>query len=179
MVRRLLHILLISFSFVFLIGCDLGELLVGDTVETEEQEQHSSVLSLGELEQTANFHEGALGHILEGEVNGSGKAVGFHYDGLPAKKGEVIAGTETDPNRQGVYEAEVKVSGVVKGANGGKSTFFPKEWSAQEVVDAINEAYDAKKFITGNTYEGLTSEGQIVRMFLDHNELIISAFPVY
>jgi len=179
MIRRILHILLISFSFVFLIGCDLGGLIENDTVETGEQDQHAPVLSLEELEETANFRDGALGHILEGELNGSGKAVGFHYDGLPTKKGEVIAGTETDPNQQGVYEAEVVVSGVEKVSNGGKSTFFPKEWNAQEVVDAINEAYDAKQFITGNTYEGITSGGQIIRMYVDHNDLIISAFPVY
>src|SRR5690625_46950 len=177
MVRRIRHILLISFSFGFLIGCDVGGFIDSDAVETGDQDQRSSVLE--ELEEIANFHDGALEHILEGGLSGSGKAVGFHYDGLPTKKGEVIAGTETDPNQHGVYEAEVVVSGVEKESNGGKSTFFPKEWNAQEVVDAINEAYDAKQLITGNTYEGITSEGQIIRMYIDNNDLIISAFPIY
>src|SRR5690625_7247395 len=88
MVRRIRHILLISFSFGFLIGCDVGGFIDSDAVETGEQDQRSSVLE--ELEEIANFHDGALEHILEGELSGSGKAVGFHYDGLPTKKGEEI-----------------------------------------------------------------------------------------
>ena len=128
---------------------------------------------------TDYFRDGALEHILEGELNGRGQAVGFHYDGLPTKKGEVIAGTETEPNEYGIYEAKVEVSGVEKASNSGKSSFFPDEWNAQQVVDAINEAYDDRNFMTGNTYEAFTSEGVLISMYLDQNDKIISAFPIY
>lgn len=136
-------------------------------------------ISIEDLEDTDVFKNGALEHILEGELNRKGNAVGFHYDGLASKKGKVVEGTETEPNEHGVYEAKVEVSDVAKTSNSGKSTFFPKEWTAQDVVDAINEAYEHSSFITGNTYEGLTDEGIVVRMYLDNNEQIISAFPVY
>ena len=118
-------------------------------------------------------------HILEGELNARGIAVGFHYDGLPTKKGEIIPGTESKPNKQGVFEAKVKVSGEAKQSNGGKSTFFPNEFTAQEVVDAINEAYATSTYLSGNTYEGLSLDGIHIRMYLDKNNKIISAFPVY
>ncbi|HLR42639.1 MAG TPA: EndoU domain-containing protein, partial [Pseudogracilibacillus sp.] len=134
---------------------------------------------LENLVDTENFRPNALEHILEGELNGKGQAVGFHYDHLPTKKGEIIAGTETELDEHGVFEAEVSVEGVEKTSNRGRSTFFPDDWDSQDVVDAINEAFENKEFINGNTYEGLTEEGIIVRMYLDNNDKIISAFPVY
>lgn len=164
-------------SMFLLVGCGILEDILNITEENANQEL--SVITIDELEDTDHFRKGALEHILEGELNGRGQAVGFHYDGLPTKKGEVISGTETDPNEHGVYEAKVEVSGIAKTSNGGKSTFFPIKWNAQEVVDAINEAYEARSLKTGNTYEGLTVEGQIVQMYLDQNDKIISAFPVY
>ncbi len=68
---------------------------------------------------------------------------------------------------------------VEKTSNEGNSTFFPDDWDTQEVVDAINEAYENRIFITGNTYEGLTDEGMMIRMYLNDQNKIISAFPIY
>lgn len=171
---RVLFILLMS--LFFLASCDLLEIIEDNENGLNEQ---SLITSISELKDTDYYRDGALEHILEGELNGRGQAVGFHYDGLPTKKGEVIAGTETEPNEYGVYEAKVKVSDVAKTSNSGRSSFFPEEWDAQQVVDAINEAYDNRSFISGNTYEGLTSEGMIISMYLNQSDLIISAFPIY
>ena len=49
----------------------------------------------------------------------------------------------------------------------------------QNVIDAINESYDARTYINGNTYEGITSDGLVIRMYLDQQDKIISAFLVY
>jgi hypothetical protein len=173
--RKIRGLFILLISIVFLVSCDLDGLLNDENIENND----SSVTTISELENTNHFQAGALEHILEGELNGRGQAVGFHYDGLPTKKGEIISGTETVPNSDGVYEAKVEVSSVSKTSNGGKSSFFPKEWNAQQVVDAINEAYDTRTFITGNTYEGLTSEAMIIRMYLNQDDKIISAFPLY
>lgn len=177
MLKRLQRLFIISMSMFLLVGCGILDELIDDMGGSPDQEL--SVIAIADLENIEHFRKGALEHILEGELNGRGNAVGFHYDGLPTKKGEVISGTETEPNEHGVYEAKVEVSGVSKTSNGGKSSFFPKEWDVQQVVDAINDAYEARSFKTGNTYEGLTAEGQVVSMYLDQNEQIISAFPVY
>lgn len=141
--------------------------------------QTDDVTPISELAHTDIFREGALEHILEGELNKRGQAVGYHYDQLPSKKGEIIQNTQTPLDENGVYEAEVEVEGVLKQANRGKSSFFPDAWDTQDVVDAINDAYENRTFISGNTYEGLTEEGMIIRMYLDQKERIISAFPVY
>ncbi|MDY0396148.1 EndoU domain-containing protein [Virgibacillus halophilus] len=140
---------------------------------------HTDIASISDLQDTGHFRHGALAHIFEGEINRRGDAVGFHYDGLPTKKGRVISGTKSKPNRYGVYEAKVEVNGVKKKSNRGKSTLYPEDWDAQQVVDAINEAYEAKTFVSGNTYEGLSREGMRIRMYLDNNDKIISAFPIY
>src|SRR5690625_704471 len=122
--------------------------------------------SIGALKRTEYFRSGAIAHILEGELNRSGKAVGFHYDKLPSKKGKVIEGTKTEENEHGVYEAEVKVEGVKKESNQGRTTFFTDESSARTVIDAINEDYAAKEHLTGTTNAGRSEEGSAIRVYL-------------
>lgn len=175
MIIKKTTILLLGLLFLLLFGCSLNE---NEAIQLDKHNEHE-VTAIEDLQRTDHFRYRALEHILEGELNKKGQAVGFHYDRLPTKKGEIIAGTKTDTNKDGVYEAEVKVENVVKTGNKGKSTFFPDEWDTQQVVDAINEAYDAKTFISGNTYEGLTTDGIVIRMYLDQDEKIISAFPIY
>lgn len=166
-----LFLLIMVFS---LMGCGLQHI---DTKQGETE--IISATPLEDLVETDHFRDGALAHILEGELNKKGQAVGFHYANLPTRQGEIVEDTKTTENEHGIYEAEVVVSEVEKTANSGKSTFFPDSWDSQDVVDAINEAYDDRSFISGNTYEGLTEEGIIVRMYLDESEKIISAFPIY
>lgn len=78
-----------------------------------------------------------------------------------------------------MYKAQVEVNGIPKTANGGYSTFYSKDMSPQEIVDAINEAYENKTFVVGtrNTYQGKTSSGLKINMFIDSDGKIISAFP--
>ncbi len=133
--------------------------------------------SLKALKRTGNFKESAINHIFEGEVNKRGKAVGYHYENIRNSAGQVIKGSREKPNKSGVYTGKVKVNDVPKTANGGKSNFFPKSMSPQQVIDAINEAYANRVFVRGNTYEGTSSSGMKIMMFLDKNDKIISAFP--
>lgn len=178
MSKNIHRILLVFISVLLLSGCAmLDELLDGNS--GNEEIELGSVTPINELRDTDNFRSGALEHILEGELNRKGNAVGFHYDHLPSKKGEILEGTKTKENKEGVYEAEVSVENVDKESNRGRSTFFPDDWDSQDVVDAINEVYDIRTFISGNTYEGLTSEGVLIQMYLDDQERIISAFPIY
>ncbi|HLR72383.1 MAG TPA: EndoU domain-containing protein [Pseudogracilibacillus sp.] len=170
-----INIMVFIFLFAFtLVGCGLNDIYLG-----EEDSKITAVTPITELTYTEHFRQNALEHILEGELNKQGEAVGFHYAQLPTRNGEVIEETETEEDDHGIYEAKVIVSEIEKTSNGGKSTFFPDHWDSQDVVDAINEAYDNRTFISGNTYEGLTEEGIIIRMYLDTSEKIISAFPIY
>ncbi|MEC1270149.1 T7SS effector LXG polymorphic toxin [Bacillus vallismortis] len=136
---------------------------------------------IAQLSNVENFRPKALEHIFEGEVNYREAAVGYHYEGLDDTAGKVISGTKTDKNEHGVYKGKVEVNGKKKFSNNGFSTFFPEEWTPQQVVDSINEAYENKEFIPGtkNTYEGRTKDNLRIRMFIDSNGKIISSFPIY
>lgn len=172
------YLIILLLSIFLLFGCSVDDIL--DIVVNESDEPtHLEATPLEALNETENFKSHALVHILEGELNRNGQAVGFHYAQLETKKGEIIHNTETKPNENGVYEAKVRVNDVNKTSNNGKSTFFPDEWDSQDVVDAINIAYENRTHINGNTFEGLTEEGIIIRMYLDQQDKIISAFPVY
>jgi hypothetical protein len=169
-----------AFCLFLLTACGLEDFWDNDQhIDEQLNSETSGINSIADLTDTDYFRPGALEHILEGEINKHGDAVGFHYDGLLTKKGKVVQGTETEPDEFGVYEAVVEVKGTIKTSNGGKSSLFPADWNAQQVVDAINESYEEKTPITGNTYEGLTSDGMVIRMYLDQQGKIISAFPVY
>ncbi|MDS1008808.1 EndoU domain-containing protein [Clostridium sporogenes] len=138
----------------------------------------SHVKSIADLKNTENFRNSALNHILEGEINRSNMVVGYHYEKFPTSKGKIIEGTKSSPNDLGVYTGKVQVDGVIKKA---KSSFFPEEWSPQEVIDAINEAYNNKQFVKGtkNTFRGKSVSGLKIEMYIDNKGKIISAFPKY
>lgn len=59
-----------------------------------------------------------------------------------------------------------------------KSTFFPKEWTPQQVIDAVNEAFYNKEVVKNNIYRGTTSMGMEIEFIL-RNDKIISAYPIY
>ncbi len=124
------------------------------------------------------FADGKLIHILLGEVV-KGQAKGFHYEGMPEPIGRIIPGTEFGTDSFGIYKAQVEINGIKKKSNEGYSTFFPKQWSAQEVVEAINEAYDSRGYIRGNTYKGITNSGIEIEMYINKDSKIISAYPKY
>jgi len=127
-----------------------------------------------------NFRNSAIDHIFYGEISKKGSATGYHYEGMPGSKGEVIPGTKSVPNLDGVYEGKVTVNGVSKTANKSLSSFFPEKMSAQEVVNSINQAYNNKIWLKGNTLRGIDSNGMVIEMYIDNNTgKIISAFPVY
>ncbi|MGG2015347.1 EndoU domain-containing protein [Bacillus sp. S10(2024)] len=132
---------------------------------------------ISSLRGTEKFTRRGLKHILEGEINSIGKAVGYHTEVLENTPGKIVAGTERTVNNQGVYKAKVEVNRVPKTANRGYSTFSPKDWSPQKIVDNINEAYNNRTYDYGNTYSGIGSDGIEITMYLDSNGKILSAFP--
>lgn len=161
-----------------------------DNAETEENHEDNgdsrnteistyTQENLNNLENMDNFRSSAVEHIFNGEVNRRGQAVGYHYEGIEESPGNVIEGTKNEPDENGVYIASVEVDGIAKSGNGGMSTFYPDNMSPQEVIDAINEAYNNRVNTRGNTYVGESENGLGITMYLDANDKIISSFPIY
>ncbi|MGI9055228.1 MAG: EndoU domain-containing protein, partial [Pyrinomonadaceae bacterium] len=126
-----------------------------------------------------------LEHIFHGEVktgrNGTRRSVGFHYEGaeMQAMKGTKPTTITRPPDANGVYEGIVDIQGVQKRL---PSTFFPKNWTKNDVVKAVNEAYSNGKSVAGkpaNYIEGKSSSGVWVGMYLNPDKTVATAFPLY
>ena len=130
------------------------------------------------LENTDHFTDEAIEHIFLGTINDEGKASGYHYDGIEDSPGRIVEDTRSEPDSFGVYTARVKVNGKGKAGNRGYSTFYPDVYTPQEVIDAVNEAYENRVLLSGSLYAGLSEKGIEIDMALDENDRIITAYPV-
>lgn len=146
---------------------------------TKVQKQTYTMADIRALKNTKNFAKKTLEHIFDGTINGKGNATGYHYNQVTDSKGEIITGTESKKDSRGVFTAKVKVSGKKKN---GFSTFYPEEWTPQQVVDAINEAYayalNDKSNPHGSLWIGYSGDLEI-DMYLDSNKKITTAYPIY
>ncbi|MBQ8994543.1 MAG: EndoU domain-containing protein [Oscillospiraceae bacterium] len=148
-----------------------------DHSENHEGIEYTST-DLSELVNLEHFRESTIEHIFMGTINDSGKASGYHYNGIIDSPGAIVPGTETEPDSYGVYTAQVTVDGIRKSGNKGYSTFFPDTMSPQDVIDAINEAYENRVEIGDGLYAGLTNEGMEIDMALTKKGIIVTAYPV-
>ena len=136
-----------------------------------------TVYNLDRLKNTENFaSKKVIKHILEGEINKRGKAVGFHLEDIPTSKGKII-GEKTKEDNNGIYKAKIEIDGIEKKD---KSSFFPKEWTPQQVIDAINEAYNNKIPINiqKTKFKGVCKSGINIEMYVIDDK-ITTAFPKY
>lgn len=122
-------------------------------------------------------------HIFKGEINRQGKAVGCHHIHAinKYKTAQLMAKTRKN-GPHGLFKAKVKVKNeddkwVAKVSNQGYSTFFPEDWSDEKTIEAIEEAYQNKRLVNNELYEGKTTEGIILQFYAKPDGTIASAFP--
>lgn len=131
------------------------------------------------LKNTEHFAKKTLEHIFDGTINSKGKATGYHYSLVSDSKGSIIKGTRSETDKNGVFTGKVKVNNVKKN---GFSSFYPESWTPQQVVDAINTAYeDALSDSSnpkGSLWIGYCGDVEI-NMYLDNNKKITTAYPIY
>ncbi len=138
-----------------------------------------TMADINKLKNTGHFAKNTLAHIFDGTINGKGKATGYHYTRVSDSKGKVIDGTRSKTDENGVFTGKVEVSGVRKN---GFSSFYPESWTPQQVVDAINTAYNDAinnpNNPSGSLWIGYCDELEI-DMYLDGDKKITTAYPVY
>jgi len=126
------------------------------------------------------LNEQSRKHLFEGEINKKrGNATGWHFESTgDRKKGTyVIEGTRSPPDAHGVYEGNVMIEGMKKGY---RSTFFPKDWTKEQVETAVREAYESRRpEVRSGTFRGETSTGMKVELRLDGQGKPESAYPIY
>jgi ElaB/YqjD/DUF883 family membrane-anchored ribosome-binding protein len=117
---------------------------------------------------TSNFEEGSLQHVFEGEINKNGKLVGIHTESSSAAPPSRIIPDKPNVGPDEVYTGKVELYGQSKSTNLGKSTFFPKSWSKEKVVNEINSAFKNKKWDSkNNIWVGKSNSGVKIEMYLD------------
>ncbi|MCZ0874135.1 T7SS effector LXG polymorphic toxin [Peribacillus sp. AS_2] len=138
------------------------------------------LISMAKVESQVNGDGGkkftidTMRHVYHGEINRRGKAVGYHHESMMG--GKIVPGTETRPDRNGVYRATIEINGVRKNVD---SSFFPKEWDRVQVLKSIEEAFNNKRQIGRNKYSTLTSSGITIEMYLKPDGSIATAYPIY
>ena len=169
------------------LGTDLGLFRSAETEQTAESAKGTAAGTPGDtptvytlavlntLKNTDNFAKNTLTHIFDGNVNAKGNGSGYHYAMISDSKGKIVEGTRSEPDKNGVYTADVEVDGHTK-LN--FSSFFPDNWTPQQVVDAINAAYAGRKSGKNDIWIGYYGDIEI-NMYLDDNGKITSAYPIY
>ena len=149
--------------------------------KTEEISEVSGyyMADISKLEDVDYFASGTLEHIFDGTINKKGNATGYHYTMVLDSKGKIIDGTRSKEDENGVFTGNVEVDGIKKN---GFSSFYPESWTPQQVVDAINIAYDEAVANPDNPKNSLWigHYGDIeIDMYLDSNQKITTAYPIY
>ncbi|SDJ64432.1 EndoU nuclease [Ferrimonas sediminum] len=128
-----------------------------------------------------------IGHVITGEINKKGRAVGFHSrSGGKDPQGARLIRVTAQPNSKGIYRGQVALCNgqgwTDKRAN---STFYPDSWSHDQVVDAIIKAYRASDQPEygkwSGTVDGITIEGYMCNQGQSHcpKGNINTAYPIY
>lgn len=120
-----------------------------------------------------------LWHVFEGEINRSGKPVGFHSrpDGNDPSNARVKS-IRDKPNRAGVYTATIEI----RDGNQWKqkfSSFFPDTMSRDDVIDAVLNAYSKSSDRRAQPFEGPSGHGFTIQGYTSNKGGINTAFPVY
>lgn len=111
-------------------------------------------------------------HILVGNFDGT-VSTGFHYTGMPNCKGIITTVRDTNTTYN-IVKANVEIDGFTKK---GISTFFPSNWTPQQIIDAINEAYNnAQRYKNTDLYRGKCNARFEIEMKIINNK-VQTAYP--
>ncbi|WP_293951224.1 EndoU domain-containing protein [Sneathiella sp.] len=122
-----------------------------------------------------------LTHIFEGEINRSGKPVGFHVApkepmGAKSRIRKVMSG----PNRAGVYTAMVEIYDPGERRWKEKfSSFFPDDFSRQQVIDSILFALANNMLPKGARWRGPSGHGFLIEGYRYSSGDVNTAYPLY
>lgn len=120
-----------------------------------------------------------LEHVFEGEINRSGKPVGFHSrpNGEDPPNAKVVR-MQSKPNRAGVYTATI----AIRDGRQWKekfSTFFPDRMSQDEVTDVILSAYKNRQDKRKQPWTGPSGLGFNIQGYTLSGGDINTAYPVF
>lgn len=121
-----------------------------------------------------------LEHVFEGQINRRGRPVGFHSrPGGQDPEGARVARIVSRPNRLGVYIAEVEIRSGSGRWLRKTSTFYPDSMSRDEVVAAILHAWEERRDLGGDKFQGPSGKGFTIEGYTLDDGGINTAYPIY
>jgi hypothetical protein len=139
-----------------------------------------TIYSLYEEFKTILVDFSTVEHIFIGEISTRGLAVGFHHEGeLSIGTSKVIEETRRKTDSQGVYEANVIIRKIRKN---GLSSFFPIDYSPEQVLKLIEVAYNNKKKVKMRLYEASLENGILIHFYQNDDTdsgKTTTAYPKY
>lgn len=169
------------------LGIDLNQLAGGNSPGTSSTSVSTS--ATGSDGKVALYQSGKkwsdtspainLHHVFEGEINRSGKPVGYHSrpGGNDVSSARIVS-VRDRPNSKGVYTANIEI----QDGNQWKqkfSSFFPDSMSQQQVVDAILNAYRNSSDKNKQPWQGPSGLGFDIQGYTLSKGDINTAFPIY
>lgn len=120
-------------------------------------------------------------HILDGEINKRGKAVGGHY---AKSKNLKVVRYIGDVDKNGVFRAKIAIwdKNNNKWVNKQATTsFFPKEWSSQKIKQQVKFSLNnANEFNQSNLkWQGKSESGIDIHGWYKQNGDVATAYPIY
>lgn len=175
-------------------GIDLQKLADGESVTTSSLDSQSSASSGHNRATTASgagidvdalahwsstSPEINLHHVFAGEINKRGKPTGYHSrpGGNDPSTARVVE-VRDQPNNVGIYTASIEV----RDGNQWKekfSSFFPDNFSQQQVIDAVIHAYNNSKNKNAQPWQGPSGHGFAIQGYTTNRGGINTAFPVF
>lgn len=106
------------------------------------------------------------------------KVVGFRLEN--DENNNVRISCRTCEDSRGVYAATVFLDGVRRRGQNGRSNFFPKDWTREQVAGVIFEAYQNKTLanILEHRFVGQAADGMKISLWLDKSGKVIDAMPL-
>ncbi len=118
-------------------------------------------------------------HIFAGEINRSGKPVGFHSrPGGQDPASARVKSVRDQPNRAGVYTASIEIQDGSQW-KGKFSSFFPDSLSRDDVMQAVLNAYSNSNNPKAQPFEGPSGLGFSIQGYTSDRGGINTAFPIY
>jgi hypothetical protein len=128
----------------------------------------------------SNIFNGALAPVSKTQTNQTQtyKVIGYRLEAVKAENIRVAVRQPED--ERGIYRATVYFDGVRRRAKNRNSSFFPRNWTKDEVTGAILEAYQNKavREVSQSEYIGKNVDGMNVVLWLDKNGRVFDAMPL-
>lgn len=159
------------------LGIDLERLAGGGTA-TESAEPLSGERHAGRQWSSTEPNVN-LWHVFEGEINRSGKPVGYHSrPGGRDVPGARVTAVRDGPNSAGVYTANIEIRDGDRWL-GKFSTFFPDDMSRDEVLSAILNAHAKSSNPNAQPFSGPSGHGFTIQGYTSSRGGINTAYPLY